>query len=241
MNSEELDNIRHVNQVLRAEVDRVATELSEFLDSLALPEETKGRIIDRLSREIGQVSAKVSLLEQAARAFDVHNRGASRTELVSAVGATSPSPTIEFPIALYQGNKNLLPLEHTATHIAYNWTADDPQTEFGFVLDRSRKMEMKIHILALIKPEYSRKMKIIVDGNHIKHKFFKSGDAYIARSILPVSEGSERTMVRMVLPGTFSPEALGGGEDGRKIGVALIKFGFSHTEESLFGFFKGNR
>ena len=86
---------------------------------------------------------------------------------------------------------------------------------------------MQIRLFALIKPEYSKQMKVLIDGKHIKHRFTLDGSLFVVSCLLPSSDKSSQTGVKIVLPGTHSPTDLGSSLDGRKLGIAIseIRFG----------------
>ena len=98
---------------------------------------------------------------------------------------------------------------------------------FTFSLDRSKALGMRIRLFALIKPEFSKQLHVLVDGQRLKHEFGLDGSLFVVSSAIPASDSSEETEVKIVLPSTYSPMELGTSHDGRKLGIAItdIRFG----------------
>lgn len=97
---------------------------------------------------------------------------------------------------------------------------------------------MQIHLSALIKPEYSKELKLFIDGQHIKHRFYLDDPLFVISCVLPVSSSNKRTEVRLLLPGTHSPAELGGGADNRILGLAISEVRFGKPGGRLSYLFK---
>jgi len=235
--SELLEDIRYVNQTTEAEIQRIGTHIRQLIDEANLTQSVTDFLVDDMSTQLGQLAAKVKLTEKAIQSLQTRQNNKSgpgkstdkqnKSESGDVRIATIQVSDMVFPANRLAGNRNLLPVEITSNGISYCWSSADPEILFNFSLNRQHKLEMQIHLSALIKPEYSNKLKVFIDGQHIKHRFYLDDPLFVISCVLPVSTSTKRTEVRLLLPGTHSPSELGSGADNRILGLAIseVRFG----------------
>jgi len=233
-----LDDIRYVNQVSEQEVQRLRERLRRRVSAAGLHQDATGPLLDEVSAQLGLLSAKVKLTNQAVRSLqkEIDRPGRSK-DIVADTGKMKPPPYLTFGAAQLVENKNLLPME-SVDGIDYCWSGADPEIRFSFPLDRSEKLGMQIRLLALIKPEYLRKMKIMIDGEHAKHRFAVDGRLYVVNCVLPSDQKGTPTDIAVLLPGTHRPADLGSSQDGRLLGVAISEIRFGDPESWLSNMLK---
>lgn len=220
-----LVDIKHLNQVTMKEVGIIGDQISLQILKEQLPEETADALIGGFSKFLGQISAKTKLTEKAILSMqnEISEKENSYTSLET---IDSQSTDFSFTARQLAVNKNFLPVERSENGIDYCWSGDDSQLRFLFSIDRKEALEMQIRIFALIMPEYSNKLKILIDGKYIKHRFFKNGPIFVVSCNLPHSNITTQTEVKVILPGTHSPMELGASGDARTLGIAVTEICF---------------
>jgi hypothetical protein len=119
------------------------------------------------------------------------------------------------------GIPNLWPLERSPDGLAYCWTGADPEFRLSFRVERGRSLQLQVRLYSLIKDDYARQIRLLVDGEPIDHEVSRDGALTILQGALPVREGLDATELKIALPATHSPASLGTSPDERKLGVAL--------------------
>jgi len=228
-----LDDIHFVNQAASKEIRHVESRLRERIGDEALPENLAAPLLEEISTQLGQLAAKVKLTEKAIHSLQSRQKNKTKAGNNIAVAPGTKQAGISFPANALAGTGNLLPLETASNGISYCWTGADPETGFSFALDRSKKLEMQIRLFALIKPEYSKQLKVIIDGAHVKHRFTLDGSLFVVSCRLPVSATTSQTTVSIILPATHCPTDLGGGLDGRTLGIAISDIHFGKPTSRL--------
>ena len=230
-----LQDIDYVNKTVSEEIERVKTSLQPQLNGASLPGTVAGPLIDEISTQLGHLAAKVKLTEKTSRLIR-QELGASVETGYDSIGSFGNTPTLTLRFAASQlvGNKNLFPVNTSANGVSYRWSGSDPETRFEFPLDRSNKLGMQIRIFALIKSEYLKQLKVLIDGHHIKHRIStQEGPIFVVSCTLPSSDKASHTAIKIVLPGTYSPIELGESQDERKLGIAINEFRFSKPESGF--------
>jgi hypothetical protein len=92
---------------------------------------------------------------------------------------------------------------------------------------------MQIRMVALIKPEYSKQLKVFIDGTHVNHRFILDGSLFVVSCLLPYSTKTSLTEVIIRLPATHCPTDLGSSLDGRRLGIAISEICFGKPESSF--------
>jgi hypothetical protein len=225
--SELLDDIQFVNQSTEKEIERVGDDIRQRIDEAKLPQNLSNSIIDEVSEQLGQLAMKVNLTQKAVYSLQATRKISTAAESEFVVERKKDQSGVSFPANIISENNNMLPVEKSPDGISYCWSGSDPEILFNFSLNRQHKLEMQIHLSALIKPEYSKKLKVFIDGQHIKHRFYLDDPLFVISCVLPVSTNTKQTEVRLLLPGTHSPTELGSGADNRILGLAIseVRFG----------------
>jgi len=233
--AELLDNIHYVNQSNEHEIKRLNDLFRLRFAGAELSGNTVDSIIDEVSNQLGQLSGKVNLAEQAINSIRLKQKHKTTAATAKSESANNEAG-LQFSISQLVGNKNLLPMETNCDGIDYAWSGADPETQFTFSLDRRKKLGMQIRLVSLIKQEYPDLLKLFIDGTHIQHSLSMDGNLFMVSCNLPPSSNAGQTEVKIVLPATHRPMDLGNSGDGRKLGMAIneIRFGKPVSRFGLF-------
>ncbi|RLA38760.1 MAG: hypothetical protein DRR42_28215 [Gammaproteobacteria bacterium] len=224
-----LSDINYVNQANKNEIKRTNDQFRLRIAEVGLTGNAVDSIIKEVSTQLGQLSVKVNLAEQAIRSIRLEQK-LKTTVPTAKHDINSNGEDLEFGVGLLVGNKNLLPIETNRAGINYVWSSANPETQFTFPLDRHKKLCMQIRLVSLIKPEFPEQLKIFIDEVHIKHSLSMDGDLFLVSCNLPSSSKTNETDIKIVLPATHSPMSLGGSGDGRKLGIAINEIRFVKFE-----------
>ena len=227
-----LEDIKYVTQANKDEISQLKARIRQRISEAGLADSTADSIIRELTNELGQLSVKVKLTEKAIRKIRPGKKQKSRMATPKSKPNSSTARS-RFGADRLAYNRNLLPIESSADGIPYLWSGADPEIEFLFSLDRSKKLGMQIRLYALIKPEYSKQLKVFVDGEHIKHRFSENEGLYVLSCNLPPSYKTGQTDIEIILPATHSPKDLGSSNDERKLGLAITDISFGKTESGF--------
>ena len=227
-----LNDIRHVNQVTKEEIKRSGDHIRQLVYESSMPTEQANDLISEISVELGQLSAKIYLADKAILALQAKQKAKAKP---AALRSQVERRTLSLKFEAHQmtDNRNLLPMERSPDGINYCWTGANSETSFSFDLDRKEPIGMNVRVFAFIKPEYSKELSFLIDGQHIKHFFSLSGTSFVLSCVLPPSSSTKKTDVKIVLPDTHSPTDLGGDLDDRKLGIAIIDFSFGEPESGF--------
>lgn len=233
-NNELLNDIHHVNQITKEEIKRSGDYMRQLIDKTPLPAKVADSLVSEISSQLGQLTATVNLADKAIRKLQARQKPDRKAKsIVAEVKSKNRLSYLRFDAHQLVGNKNLLPMEVSTSGINYCWSGADPEIQFSFPLNRSKALGMHIRLIALIKPEYSKKLKILIDDRHIKHSFRRDGSLFVVSCVLPYSEKTTQTDVKVILPATHSPSDLDGSNDGRKLGIAINEIRFGKPESSI--------
>ncbi len=227
-----LEDIKYVTQANKEEISQINRQFRQRITEAGLADKATELIIKELSGELGQLSVKVKLAEKAIG--KLLPKPAPKPSASSSISKPPKSRAdIVFGTDRLAYNKNLLPLESSGDGTNYLWSGADPEIQFLFPLNRSKTLGMRIRLFALIKSEYSRQLKILVDGVHTEHQFSVSDGLYVLSCNLPPASDRNETEVQIVLPATHSPRDLGNSNDERKLGLAIADVSFGRPEGGL--------
>jgi hypothetical protein len=123
------------------------------------------------------------------------------------------------------GTPNFWPLESSSGGVEYCWSGREPDIVLSFFLDREAVLLMEIRLYALIRRDFLEGLQLFVDDQRLPYTVSASGALTVIRCKLPVRDGTGATRLKIKLPGALSPEELGIGEDGRKLGIAISEIG----------------
>lgn len=214
------------NKQLVADIRYLNLEIQEQIKILqgSLQGSSSAETHAEVIRTLGELHARVNIIERALKQCDIEL--SDRPDLLR-VGAVVHADD-------FIGFNNLLTLQKNSAGSKFCWTGEKRCTVFSFALERSRSMQLEIGIVALMKPAFSRKMMIVIDGETLRHKFKKQGEIFIASITLPVS-GRLETEIRILLPETLSHADIGSGKDAQKKGLAISFLSFQPVPTGLFG------
>jgi len=220
-----LDDINYVNQANRIEINRINDQFKLHIAEADPTGNIAVSFIEEVSSQLGQLSVKVSLAEQAIRSMRREQKH-KFTEATTKNEMDGNGDGLQFGVRQLVSNKNLLPIETNKDGINYVWSSANPETQFTFPLDRRKKLCMQIRLVSLIKPEFPEQLKVFIDEVHIKHSLSMDGALFLVSCNLPSSSKTNETGIKIVLPATHSPMSLGGSGDGRKLGIAINEIRF---------------
>lgn len=236
---EVLDDIIYLNKANHDEILRINDQIRQQVSQADLSSSAANAIVAEVSSQLGQLTVKVNLAEKAVRSVrpgKVYKSHTSPTKVEANVDRIAQ----KFSVDHLSDNKNLLPIEYSGDGTRYAWSDSTPEILFSFPLDRGKPLGMQICLFALIKPEYSKLLKVLVDKKHIKHNFSLDEGQFLLSCNIPPSPKTGLTDVEIILPATHSPKDLGTSNDIRRLGIAFteIRFGnpvsrFSHLLKRL--------
>ena len=222
-----LDDVGYVNRLNKREIKRLDKHLRERIADASLPKSVADSLLNEISTHLGRLHAKVKLTDKALRSIRTESRFKTKLKIPTVPAVDEPQAAeLALCVSQFADNVNLLPLECSADGINYCWSGARAETEFVFSVDRRTPLEMQILLFAIIKPEYSKQLKIFVDGHHLKHGFSVNGSLFVVSCILPVAINTGQTTIGIVLPATHSPLELGTSTDDRKLGIAINEIRF---------------
>lgn len=222
--SELLDDIRFINEANKNEIKRIRSHIRQRIEEENLTGNGADVVANEVSNLLGQLSAKVNLTEKMIRKFE------SSQQIEPKTRAKKETTDLEFGVAQIVDNQNLLPIEKSADGVSFCWTGVDPEIRFEFALDRGERLGLRIHLHAIIKPEYFRQLKMFIDGARVSHKFYLEDRSHVISCNLSASRKTSQTEIKIVLPATHSPRELGISNDGRKLGIAISQIRFGKPE-----------
>jgi len=223
--NELLADINYLNQANKNEIDLITNGIRQRIDAVSNSGDAVELIIDEIAKELGQLKASVKLTEKVIHSIQ-QQQGRKFGSGPVRGRITNPASGLRFCASQLAGNKNLFPVESVDGGDNFCWSGSDPEIDFSFTLDRHELLEMQIHLICLIKPTYSRRMKIFIDGQHIKHWFAPLGPKMIVGCKLPCADKETQTDIKVVLPGTHSPSEISDSPDFRKLGIAISEICF---------------
>ena len=236
--SDLLDDINFINESNIAEIGVLGHRLRQRIGEETLTEEVNDLLINEVSTQLGQLTTKVKLTEKAIHSLQSRQKLKARAGTDIAVERKEDQSGVSFPANIISENNNMLPVEKSPDGISFCWTGAAPETRFSFSVDRSKILEMQIRVIALIKPEYSKQLKVFIDDAHVKHRFSRDGSMFVVSCLVPVSSNASMTRVKICLPATHSPSELGDSQDGRKLGIAISEIHFGKPGTRLTHFLK---
>jgi len=230
--SQLLTDIYYINQANKDEIKRIREQIRSVIAEADLADKVTTSIVDEVTVMLGRLSTRVKLTEKAIRSM---RAGQIPKPKSSPVENHNDSKVTGFKIGIEKltPNPNLLPIQPSNDGSAYIWSGSDPETQFALELDRSNTLGMQIGLHALIKPEYSKQLKIFIDGKHIKHRFRADKGSFLLSCNLPRSTKAGKTEIKIALPATHSPKDLGISDDYRKLGIAINELRFGEPENVL--------
>lgn len=197
--------------LVSSESNRIRANLESFLTQSSSPEFRA--LAEQLIVEVGDISARVQLLEKAAE-----------------IGLLSSDPFAAGPLLNAQMtldasklcNEATWPVEHLPNDKPLCWTKE-PTWHIALPLLRNRALLLCLNFHYIIKPSFLKGMTFAVDGVSLKHKVKKVDDEFVASIIVPEACSFSPSHLRLSLPEVCSPSELNQGDDTRAMGIALMK------------------
>jgi hypothetical protein len=229
-----LSDIRYVNQISREEIERSADRLRQSISEADLPTPVANSLINEISTQLGEQTAKVTLTEKMVRSLGVKSQPVKEEKKIHVMEAGITEPTgLRITAKQLAGNTNLYPVETSTNGISFLWSGTEPEVHFSFSLDRSKPLEMQIRLFALIKWQYSRRLRVLIDGETVKHRIHRKNKIYVIRCRIPAVTIERPTRITITLPATHSPRELGRSHDARKLGMAINEIRFYEPESGF--------
>jgi len=220
----------------------------QYLESLIVLEEReiKAQLIRQISKAtniedkidvlggevaftLGKMSARIKLIEKAL--FDDQPTAVSQVSeentVATTVTNTAAEESHEFVDSLswsadqFPLNNNFFHLENS-NGVLCRWTGPAPSTDIVLPVNRQKHQEVRIGIVAAIKPEILKALGIYIDGIKIKYRLsYIEGVNYVSFVLPKITENFGNTRLTIALPANYSPHELNGSIDTRQLGVAL--------------------
>lgn len=218
-----IKDIKYLNSAIKQEISVAYQRLREIVaDTDSITSENQ-QLLNEAAAMIGEISAKVNFLDRAIGLIEPDYM-ADPERMVLNVKFEKNKACIH--AGDLTGIPNFLPMQITTRGKSYRWTSDNPVTDLTLLLSRDTPLELELHLVALIKPRYSKQMKIFADGKRLRHQFKKESSGFVSRCIIPASENAGFTKLTIVLPKTFAPKDLGVGGSTDKKGIAISRICF---------------
>ena len=173
-------------------------------------------LIEAVATTLGEVSARVRLIEQVLAAQDLQDG----VRELPAAGVDLPDEC-ELSADQLGSTSNLLALEHSADGVGFRWTGEDPRTTFEIPVSRATRRGLKINVVAVVKPEYLQAIELRVDGQSVPVGVSYDGSEHCLSANLPERGQRGITRLELRLPATHSPSEVSDSTDARKLGVAI--------------------
>lgn len=206
-----MDQQKIFHDLVSSESHRIRANLEGFLTE-SFPPEFRA-LAEQLIVEVGDISARVLLLEKAAE-----------------IGLLSSDPFAAGPLlnaritldASKLCNDATWPVEHLPDGKPLCWTKE-PTWQIALPLLRNRALLLCLNFHYIIKPSFLRRMTFAIDGVPLKHKVKKVDDEFMASIIVPDATSFSPSYIQLSLPEVCSPAELDQGDDTRELGIALMK------------------
>ena len=232
-----LDDINYLNQATKDEIQQINSQIRLRINEADLVGNVADSIIEEISSQLGRLTVKVKLTEKAIRSTIIRQDRKSKLDPKKSKLVNDGESLILGP-ELLVGNRNLLSIESSGDGISYVWSGSNPEIQFTFPLNRSKAIGMQIRLFALIKPEYSKQLKVLIDEIPVKHRFCLNEGLFVLSCNLPPSKETGQTTIAIILPATHSPMEVGSSEDKRKLGIAFHEICFGKPESRFAHLFK---
>ncbi len=226
-----LQDIQFVNNIAKEEIVRIRELASQHINDSNNSDLSSSLFAEEISEQLGHLKARIGLCEQTLVSLQAEIGGINLSKINSTRDINKKQQTsMSVSASKLEAKPDLLPLEYASDGTNFRWSSIDPKLNFEFQLDRSVRLELQIRLFALIKSEYAKQLKVLIDGEHIKHRFELDNNIFVVRCVLPVTDNNDHTEITIVLPATHSPKDLGTSRDDRKLGIAINEIRFSRFE-----------
>lgn len=220
--NELLSDIQLVNRITNQEINQISELLEQKTGTSDLDNVTGHILTKEISDQLGQLRARVSLCETSLKSLQISIGGTAGADITPPPERTLEQLTaLSIPAAKLRTKPDLLPIEYDKSGTDFRWSGSNPEIAFELELDRSARLELQIRLFALVKPEYSKTLQVMIDGTHIKHRFYKDGSIYVVSCPMPIRPEKTETLVTVSLPASHTPKELGTSQDDRKLGIAI--------------------
>lgn len=219
-----IKDIEYLSAAIKQETTLAYEQLKDCVPKPDSISETNKQLLNKAAEIIGKLSAKVDLLDMAIEQIKPDYHPIAEQPVLSITFNQQAEACIYARDLL--GINNFRRIQLTDAGISYRWSGDRPVIELTLALDRRSPLELKLYTIALIKPRFSKLMKILIDGKHLRHKFKKGESEFVSSCVVPASDNARLTKLAIILPATFSPKELGVGQYTEKKGIAISRICF---------------
>lgn len=169
--------------------------------------------IEQMTRILGEVSARLSVIEQAAElGFAFESDLFSKPRLFGTVSLDVDTLDIGGLHGLEQDNEGN----------EFRWTRVK-EISFELPVNRIHKKRLQIYFSHIVKKQYRRQAKITIDGCNQKHKLRRTRSGFCWECEIPPFTDLATTKVTVSIPEVHAPSELGHNDDTRLLGFAISK------------------
>lgn len=228
-------DIQFVNTRSAKEIDTIRIELMHRVGESTFSDVEKQSIIDDISVQLGNLTTRLRLCEQAVETLVTKHSALSENpiEIPADEPKLTPATVLILKPTELHFSPNLLPLEYAPDGASFRWSGASPSMKAEFDLDRTTDLEFQIRLYTLIKPEFGKNLRMSFDGRQVNHKSYRKGHSLVVYCPLKKSSGGNKTSLEIMLPSTHSPLELGVSQDDRKLGIAISEVRFCKPKGKL--------
>jgi len=209
-----------------AEISRVRAQLAAVSPERESGDRDPG--IERLAEELGRLSARLVILEEAA---ELKLLG----EVQHAIADDSDSNAQEQLIDAIYDPSFFHHIETDDQDRRFAWTRTD---DFSFQPDVGSHCPkyLQIYFVAIIKSEYAKRLRLSVNEQTLPHIIYKAGNELCIEGRLRRLHPKGKITIRLQLPASHPLSTLEAGDDWRELGIAISRVVL--TEQSAAPFVK---
>ncbi|MDA3932762.1 MAG: hypothetical protein PF630_00220 [Gammaproteobacteria bacterium] len=169
-------------------------------------------ILQELLLEFAEIKARLSILEQAAEQNLLQTDPFRHGPLLAG--------SLHMDIEEFHHAGSYHPLQSNQSGHLYAWSKTT-KLNWTLPVSRNTKKTLLLGFDAIIKQDYAKSLKILVDGAVIKHRVTNYQGDMVLKAIIPVANFVGKTTISLELPGVHSPLELGLSDDARTLGIAV--------------------
>lgn len=197
-------DILYLEYLLDVEKNEIKQNLRQRLAQADSETERIETICDEISTSLAQISARVSVIEKVmvSRMDKVNPENIDGTRSYPAQEPLKAQVNVSVKEI---GERNSLsPIKYTDSGQPFIQIMPDSRIKVDLAVDRSEKKTLAVNVCEEIDRAFLNKVKILVDGEHIKHKVACVNDNDRLICHLPVKAGKRKTEVDIVTPAVSS-------------------------------------
>jgi hypothetical protein len=198
------EDILYLEYLIEVEKSDIKQRLNQ---RLALDDSDGERIdviCDEISSSLAQLCARVAVLEKVLvnRAREALPESSGSVRLSSVEGPLKAEVSVSTKEIIERNP--LIRVKYSVTGQIYLRMMPDSKIEIDLAVDRSEKKTLAVNLYEEIDHAFLNKVKILVDGEHTKHKIAHVGESDRLICHLPVIPGRSTTQVAIITPAVSS-------------------------------------